>query len=411
MRYLEYDFLRDHGLQHFDNRVSYEAVNGTEYYKWFDSPSLANRVSYVFTRNVVSSADFTPTGIPIYGIKATAGFALADTVKIESGIQHFAHFVYTYEGSSTLPMLNDLPVTWDELKILDGYPMRFNVTARRNGNDWYIASATIDSRTVEISLSDLIGEDTWDAYIFSDNDDGSDLKVTVQKGLTANDVIRQNLLPNGGFVIKLTQNCMKLSTPTSNYRTYEAEDAVFSGTAAVTTGSDAKYCSNNGFVGYVGGNGTNAVTFEHVNVDKDGEYTIRIYYLSGEYRDLMFSVTGTYAQTLNGLYANRNDWDGIRAVDATVSLKKGDNVIRLYNDKSYGPNIDRIAVALPEETVLGNVNADGVFSVAGVVLLQKWILAAPDTKLANWKAADLCEDDRLDVFDLCLMKRMLVENS
>lgn len=29
----------------------------------------------------------------------------------------------------------------------------------------------------------------------------------------------------------------------------------------------------------------------------------------------------------------------------------------------------------------------------------------------NWKAADLCEDDRLDVFDLCMMKRMLVENS
>lgn len=390
--------------------VSYEAVNGTEYYKWGASPSLANRISYVFTRNVVGSADFTPTGTPIYGIKATAGFALADIVTIESGIQHFAHSVYTYEGSSALPMLNDVPVTWDELKILDGYPMQFNVTARRNGNDWYIASATIDSRTVEIALSNLISEGAWDAYIFSDNDDGSDLKVTVQKGLTANDVIRQNLLPNGGFVIKLTQNGMKLSTPTSNYRTYEAEDAVLSGDAVITTGSNAKYCSNNGFVGYIGGNRTNAVTFEHVNVDKDGEYTIRIYYLSGEYRDLMVSVNGTYAQTLTGLYANRNDWKGIRAVDATVSLKKGDNVIRLYNDKSYGPNIDRIAIALPEETVLGDVNADGVFSVADVVLLQKWILATPDTKLANWKAANLCEDDRLDVFDLCLMKRMLAEN-
>lgn len=200
--------------------VSYEAINGTEYYKWFDRPSLASRVSYVFTRNVVGSADFTPTGIPVYGIKATAGFALADTVTIESGIQHFAHSVYTYEGSSALPMLNDIPVAWDELKILDGYPMQFNVTARRSGKDWYIASATIDPRTVEIPLSDLISEGTWDAYIFADNDDGSDLKVTVQKGLTAKDVIRQNLLPNGGFVIKLTQNGMKLSTSTSNYRTY-----------------------------------------------------------------------------------------------------------------------------------------------------------------------------------------------
>ena len=58
----------------------------------------------------------------------------------------------------------------------------------------------------------------------------------------------------------------------------------------------------------------------------------------------------------------------------------------------------------------GDVNNDGEFTVSDVVLLQKWLLADPDVKLANWKAADLCEDDRLDVFDLCLMKRMLIEN-
>ena len=61
------------------------------------------------------------------------------------------------------------------------------------------------------------------------------------------------------------------------------------------------------------------------------------------------------------------------------------------------------------EDVTGDVNDDGIFDVADVVLLQKWLLAVPDTHLANWKAADLCEDDILDVFDLCLMKRALLE--
>lgn len=61
--------------------------------------------------------------------------------------------------------------------------------------------------------------------------------------------------------------------------------------------------------------------------------------------------------------------------------------------------------------VRGDVNADGIFDISDVVILQKWILAEPDTKLADWKAADLCEDDRLDVFDLVMMKRMLIENS
>lgn len=61
--------------------------------------------------------------------------------------------------------------------------------------------------------------------------------------------------------------------------------------------------------------------------------------------------------------------------------------------------------------VQGDINADGKFNVSDAVLLQNWLLAVPNTNLADWKAADLCEDDRLDVFDLCMMKRMLVENS
>lgn len=58
--------------------------------------------------------------------------------------------------------------------------------------------------------------------------------------------------------------------------------------------------------------------------------------------------------------------------------------------------------------VVGDVNADGTFNVADVVMLQKWLLAIPDVTLADWKAADFCEDNRLDVFDLCLMKRKLL---
>lgn len=59
--------------------------------------------------------------------------------------------------------------------------------------------------------------------------------------------------------------------------------------------------------------------------------------------------------------------------------------------------------------VKGDINADGKFDTADVVLLQKWLLAVPDAKLADWKAGDLYEDDILNAFDLCLIKRMLIE--
>ena len=58
---------------------------------------------------------------------------------------------------------------------------------------------------------------------------------------------------------------------------------------------------------------------------------------------------------------------------------------------------------------MGDVNDDGEFNVADAVLLQKWLLAVPDTHLADWKAADFCNDNKLDVCDLCLMKRELIK--
>jgi len=76
-------------------------------------------------------------------------------------------------------------------------------------------------------------------------------------------------------------------------------------------------------------------------------------------------------------------------------------------------NSVNVVSAADEETdfpvLMGDVNADGSFNVADVVLLQKWLLAVPNTDLANWKAADFYDDQILNVFDLCLMKRALIE--
>lgn len=58
----------------------------------------------------------------------------------------------------------------------------------------------------------------------------------------------------------------------------------------------------------------------------------------------------------------------------------------------------------------GDINGDGTFGVSDAVLLQKWLLAVPDTHLSNWWAADYNYDGRLDVFDLCLMKRELINS-
>ena len=57
--------------------------------------------------------------------------------------------------------------------------------------------------------------------------------------------------------------------------------------------------------------------------------------------------------------------------------------------------------------IMGDVNLDGMFNVYDVVLLQKWLAKDSDINLANWYAADLTDDGKLDLIYLCLMKRAL----
>lgn len=59
--------------------------------------------------------------------------------------------------------------------------------------------------------------------------------------------------------------------------------------------------------------------------------------------------------------------------------------------------------------VIGDVSGDRRFSIADAVLLQKWLLAEPRTRLANWKAGDFSGDGILNAIDLTLMKRELMK--
>lgn len=48
-----------------------------------------------------------------------------------------------------------------------------------------------------------------------------------------------------------------------------------------------------------------------------------------------------------------------------------------------------------------DVNADGVFNVEDVIMMQEWLVGSG--KLVDQEAGDLCKDNIINVFDLCLM--------
>lgn len=123
-----------------------------------------------------------------------------------------------------------------------------------------------------------------------------------------------------------------------------------------------------------------------------------------DYNDLCFTAPLLISSKCSG---NQEWHDAVRE----VLLEYGDDVY-------YGDTIKMLCLIaddggwiVPSEvqTVAGDVNADGRFSAADVVMMQKWLIAAPGASLTNWKAGDLCMDNRIDIFDIIFMKSKLLE--
>ena len=91
-----------------------------------------------------------------------------------------------------------------------------------------------------------------------------------------------------------------------------------------------------------------------------------------------------------------------------VSLKSGASLSLGSNEQS-AYCINYTVIVQKAKGFRCDLNADGDYNVADAVLLQKWLLATPDTDLPVWQAGDMNADSRLNAADLTLMKRALLE--
>ena len=99
--------------------------------------------------------------------------------------------------------------------------------------------------------------------------------------------------------------------------------------------------------------------------------------------------------------------------DNVNGLTIENNIIRDCENYIIGEHCKNVKTESNALVSKGDVNADGEFNVADVVALQKWIICAKDAEksIVEWKAGNFVDDDRLDVFDLVIMKRELLKNN
>ncbi|WP_111308209.1 glycoside hydrolase family 97 protein [Confluentibacter sediminis] len=137
----------------YPHLMTYEAVRGAEWYN--NGPELTTTAPehnnvLPFTRNVIGSMDYTPVTFTNsqFAHITSYGHELALSVVFESAMQHMADRPEGYQNLPDAPktFLKHVPSTWDDTKLLDGYPGKFTVMARRKGLDWYIGAINSDGR-------------------------------------------------------------------------------------------------------------------------------------------------------------------------------------------------------------------------------------------------------------------------
>lgn len=191
----------------YPNLVSMEAIKGEEFVT-FEQVNADQQPSHCtmipFTRNLFDPMDFTPvnfSGIPGIIRKTTGGFEIALSVLFTSGIQHIAE---TPAGMATQKdfvkeHMSTLPEKWDDVKFIDGFPGKYVVLARKNGDSWYIAGINGENTERTIVLDIPFTGNNPKGIMITDSENKKEL---IQKEIDLSDPVHITMSPNGGFVIE-----------------------------------------------------------------------------------------------------------------------------------------------------------------------------------------------------------------
>lgn len=96
-------------------------------------------------------------------------------------------------------------------------------------------------------------------------------------------------------------------------------------------------CSGGAKTGWLGKSEANDLQWRNVYSENGGEYTMTLAFITGESRNVKIQVNDEEVQTLS---LNSGGWSTLATIEVDVTLKKGNNIIRLSNASAWMPDID-----------------------------------------------------------------------
>ena len=218
-RHLLVDFhgsFKPSGLQRtWPNVLTFEGVKGLENNKWSDKQTPEHDVTLPFIRMFAGPVDYTPGAMSNAHRKdfvasfdrpmsqGTRAHQLAMYVIYESPLQMLADSPSQYRANPTsLEFIRQVPVEWDESRVLHAQLGRYVAMARRRGDTWYVGAMTgTDGCDLDLDLS-FLGEGSYQMDSMEDGPNAAVFATDVQKGsvsVTRGSRMTMRLAPGGGW--------------------------------------------------------------------------------------------------------------------------------------------------------------------------------------------------------------------
>ena len=204
------------GLQRtWPNVLTFEGVKGLENNKWSDRQTPEHDVTLPFIRMFAGPVDYTPGAMSNAHRKdfvasfdrpmsqGTRAHQLAMYMIYESPLQMLADSPSQYRANpSSLEFIRQVPVEWDESRVLHAQLGRYVAMARRRGDTWYVGAMTgADGRDLELDLS-FLGDGNYQVDSMEDGPNAGVFATDVQKGsasVTRSSRLTMHLAPGGGW--------------------------------------------------------------------------------------------------------------------------------------------------------------------------------------------------------------------
>lgn len=203
----------------YPNAITRESVLGSEYNIWSYKASPDHDLILPFTRMLSGPMDYEP-GILDNATKKTFR-PIEDKVMSQSTRCHQLAMFVVYDSPMQIfsgnpsqgwlepkfmELLGSLPTTWDDTKVLDAKVGKYIITARKKGDNWYIAGmSNWDARDVTIPLN-FLKDGNYVATICKDgvNADRYASDYILENGtITKDKTMQMHMASGGGFLIRL----------------------------------------------------------------------------------------------------------------------------------------------------------------------------------------------------------------